>query len=330
MKKYILILLGLTLLSCKKNKTTEPENTMCQVDESYFDGFKFENTLDGERNISTEKVVVSHLNFTPALGEMYPGYSVLLYLSDAAGNSHGIRGTTLPGYGNKIRDIELAPLLQGKKYRYTVTLKKFLNPDDMPCLPYPYDPVIVDLPHTYSFETRSAKFPIGQITDREGNIYETVTIGNQEWLAQDLRLNFYPNGDTIPNFSSTLNTPLPYPHFNNSRTYLPGATAGSKNPCPMGWHVPTVSEFEQLHTTLQQLYGNKYMEEMYIGYDNETYLSFNVSGWQRKYLTSTLKNDSTVFAFRPDFGNKNTPLKVELTTIDAKWDEMACIRCIKD
>jgi uncharacterized protein (TIGR02145 family) len=37
----------------------------------------------------------------------------------------------------------------------------------------------------------------GQITDYENNIYETIKIGNQTWMAENLRTTHFSNGDSI-------------------------------------------------------------------------------------------------------------------------------------
>jgi uncharacterized protein (TIGR02145 family) len=91
----------------------------------------------------------------------------------------------------------------------------------------------------------------GTVTDVEGNVYKTVTIGNQVWMAENLKTTKYRNGDLIettpPGYSiSGESTPKYQWAYNRDesnvatygRLYTWYAATDSRNICPIGWHLP--------------------------------------------------------------------------------------------
>ncbi len=103
----------------------------------------------------------------------------------------------------------------------------------------------------------------GNAIDIDGNVYPTVKIGSQEWMAKNLKATHYCNGDAIPNVSDDnswdgLTTGAYCWYDNNEITYKPlygalyngYAVGDSRNICPNGWHVPTDAEFTTLANSL--------------------------------------------------------------------------------
>jgi uncharacterized protein (TIGR02145 family) len=98
------------------------------------------------------------------------------------------------------------------------------------------------------------------ITDIDGNNYKTVTIGRQVWMAENLRVTKYNNGDLIgtttpPDLDITYETDKKYQWAYNGiepnasvygRLYTWFAVTDSRKICPTGWHVPADSEWSLL------------------------------------------------------------------------------------
>lgn len=114
--------------------------------------------------------------------------------------------------------------------------------------------------------TTSAPFSCGTSTilDREGNSYNTVSIGDQCWMKENLKVTTYNNGTTIPDDT---NNPNAYwgGLLTGARTEAPGtpsyvstygylynwyAVTDSRKICPTEWHVPSDAEWTVLTTYL--------------------------------------------------------------------------------
>jgi uncharacterized protein (TIGR02145 family) len=97
----------------------------------------------------------------------------------------------------------------------------------------------------------------GTVTDVEGNIYKTVTIGTQTWMAENLRTTMYNDGMPIPNISDdsewTNLTTGAYCHNSNDPVYIASYgqlynwhAVGTEKLSPAGWHVPDNQEWAVL------------------------------------------------------------------------------------
>lgn len=117
--------------------------------------------------------------------------------------------------------------------------------------------------HPYNGKTRvefNSNLSYGILTDQEGNEYKTIKIGEQTWMAENLRVTIFRNGDPIPEINSFM-------AFNNAteaawcnysgvlseegiatygRLYNWYAASDERNIAPEGWHVPPQAEWETL------------------------------------------------------------------------------------
>ncbi len=100
----------------------------------------------------------------------------------------------------------------------------------------------------------------GTVADIDGNIYKTIKIGNQIWMAENLRTTRYRNGDSVPNiidndaWANLLSGA--YCNYNNTlsldtiatygRLYNYYAGADERGIAPKGWRVPYTSDWDIL------------------------------------------------------------------------------------
>ena len=91
----------------------------------------------------------------------------------------------------------------------------------------------------------------GTVTDIDGNVYKTITIGTQTWMAENLKTTRFNNGDAI-SLKSNASSWYYYksqPNYcwnNNDETTYKAAYGALYNEitisrgaiCPSGWHVP--------------------------------------------------------------------------------------------
>lgn len=107
--------------------------------------------------------------------------------------------------------------------------------------------IFMTLDHEYGF-----------MSDIDGNMYRTIKIGNQTWMAQDLKVTQYRDGTPLPKVEDNVawmsNRSGAYCYFNNidgnrdkyGALYNWYACANAKKLCPEGWHVPNQVEIDVL------------------------------------------------------------------------------------
>lgn len=107
--------------------------------------------------------------------------------------------------------------------------------------------------------------PQPPLLDREGNAYQTVKIGEQVWMAENLRTTTFANGDPVPELRSdaewekAVDEALPgWSYYENDATYGGAygplynnhAATDPRGFCPAGWRVPTEGDWQRLELEL--------------------------------------------------------------------------------
>lgn len=137
--------------------------------------------------------------------------------------------------------------------------------------------------------------PLDQtVKDVNGNDYKTVKIGTQVWMAEDLNVSTFRNGDKIPQFESLSKKELE--KYHNRKFIVPLCSSDSYNGksfniynwyalidprglAPEGWHIPTVAEWETLIMFLDNNQGQRLKSN--LGWAN--YL--DTRGYKKDYST---------------------------------------------
>jgi uncharacterized protein (TIGR02145 family) len=118
---------------------------------------------------------------------------------------------------------------------------------------------LLDVAHLINYLYKGGPAPFcGTVADIDGNVYQTIKIGNQWWTVENLKVTRYQNGDSIPNVTDGGEwgglTTGAYCEYNNDinnvatygRLYNWYAVSDSRNIAPTGWHVPSDAEWQTL------------------------------------------------------------------------------------
>jgi len=164
---------------------------------------------------------------------------------------------------------------------------------------------ILDATYTINYLYMSGPDPdcgleTDSVTDIDGNVYQTVKIGDQWWMAENLKVTHYRNGDPIPNVTDSATwcnlTTGAYCHYDNNednvdiygRLYNAYTVYDSRHLAPEGWHVPSDAEWKQL--------------EMYLGMSQA---EADGSSWRGTDEGGKLKETGTTNWDAPNTGATN-------------------------
>ena len=144
------------------------------------------------------------------------------------------------------------------------------------------------------------------VTDIDGNVYHTVTIGPQVWMVENLRTTKYRNGDPIPYISDNKNleniTTGAYSIYGNDIShksvygalYNWFAVADPREIAPAGWHIPSDDEWTILIENLGgvEIAGGKLKESGTIHWQAPNTNASNSSGFSGLPGGSFRRNES--------------------------------------
>jgi uncharacterized protein (TIGR02145 family) len=132
------------------------------------------------------------------------------------------------------------------------------------------------------------------VTDIDGNVYNTVTIGTQRWMKENLKVTHYRNGDKIKSETDgdhwiNLTTGAYCFYNNDSVSYAPvygalynwNAVSDNRNIAPEGWHIPDTNEWNILTTYLggRLNAGEKMKDTGVIYWQSPDFCADNSSGF---------------------------------------------------
>jgi len=165
-------------------------------------------------------------------------------------------------------------------------------------------------------ELQACTLVFGVVSDIDGNEYATVLIGNQVWMAENLKAARFSDGSEIPNVTDNVAWDLLTPawcNYNNNLAYdsLYGklynwfTTVDPRNVCPTGWHVPSDEEWTILYDFLGGLWvsGGKMK---------------SVSGWNPPNPPNTGTTNESGFSGLPG-GHRNEFAEFDMIGDDGSW-----------
>ena len=137
------------------------------------------------------------------------------------------------------------------------------------------------------------------LTDIDNNVYNTILIGTQCWMKENLKTTRFTNGTAISQGSGTSTMEVAYWYYpaNNSLnmdTYglLYNWNAVMQGICPIGWHVPSDEEWKQMEISV----GMSWSDANNSGYrgDIAARLSGDI-GWLSSGAANTPGNLSAAY-----------------------------------
>ncbi len=227
----------------------------------YWSGFRWVRILDENGPCSSFQTFALKCNSNSVNGSLFAGQSpsgVFISLPYKNGNSTTIQSATFSSSGVSGLSASLATTQLNAD---TGTL--YLNISGNTA-----GSGLAQFRVQINFETCVINVPVlspgnaHQVQDVEGNLYDTVHIGSQIWLRENLRTGRYRNGDSIPFLSQPAlwnDVGIGYAGlFQNNPSFKQPfgllynfyAIKDTRGVCPVGYKVPSDSDWNQMLSNL--------------------------------------------------------------------------------
>jgi uncharacterized protein (TIGR02145 family) len=197
------------------------------------------------------------------------------------------------------------------------------------------------------------------VTDIDGNVYKTIVIGDQTWMAENLRVTHYADGTPIaesfaPNNDNSLIEK--YGRLYSFDVAMRGdSSMGSQGICPDGWHIPTPYEWDELVSVAKKYSGEEFAAALCIkgniwssGNNNSLFSAYpsgyNKDGesvnfdWYMYFWLSDLwrpNNLSVIYRLSPEsYATGGNSSQYEAFNLTSTYNNLSgvrlSIRCIKN
>lgn len=196
-------------------------------------------------------------------------------------NSKTIDGSGKEGFNSYITDLDPVTTYYVRAYSTNGSGTSYGNQLSFTTTAEENNPVIFNPDLTYN-----------SVSDVNGNSYKTIQIGNQVWMAENLKCTNYNDGSAIANIIDDVSwnsvTTGAYCWYNNdiSNKEIYGAlynwySLSTEKLCPTGWHIPDDAEWMTLIDNIggMAVAGGKMKEISTIHWLNPNTGATNESGF---------------------------------------------------
>lgn len=159
------------------------------------------------------------------------------------------------------------------------------------------DKIVVTVDATGGF---NPDLSYGEMSDIDGSSYKTILIGDQNWMAENLKVTHYADGSAIPfvgddgQWAELGESDKAYCWYDNMSEYADTTGAlyswsAALDVCPEGWHLPSDDEWKEL--------------ELYLGMSQDY---ADKHEWRGTYQGGMLKEMGFSNWYNPNLAGSNT------------------------